>query len=89
MLNEHEHVIDVICWAPPEAAKVIQMAMYNIMNQSVFSQSIAQQEDSGLLNDNDGKMDELEFHNVEVKDATTTVDEEQNMNSKLTTKERI
>ena len=23
VLNEHEHVIDVICWAPAEAAKTI------------------------------------------------------------------
>jgi hypothetical protein len=37
-------VIDVICWATLEAAKVIQMSIYNAQNQfgsSIFSASIA------------------------------------------------
>jgi len=47
-------VIDCIVWAPLEAAKTIQMATYNEhANLSVFSASIAQQEESGLLNDKD------------------------------------
>jgi hypothetical protein len=48
-------------WAPLEAAKTIQMATYNehanlnayTRASSVFSASIAAQEDSGLLNDKD------------------------------------
>ena len=90
VLTEHEHVIDVICWAPLEAAKVIQTSMYNAQNQfssSVFSQSIAQQEDSGLLNDNDGKTDEADFMAVEVKEGAGAGEEE--AGTRLTTKQRI
>lgn len=29
VLNEHEHVIDCVKWAPPEACKIIDQADYN------------------------------------------------------------
>lgn len=54
----------------------------------MFSQSIAQQEDSGLLNDNDGKAEDLEYMAVEVKEGATAGEEEASA-TRLTTKQRI
>lgn len=37
VLNEHEHVIDCVKWAPPEACKIIDQADYNKNQLSMLS----------------------------------------------------
>ena len=37
VLNEHEHVIDCVKWAPPEACNVIDHADYNKNQLSMLS----------------------------------------------------
>ena len=51
MLSGHDHVIDCIAWATPDAARTIEGANYNAHHGNSF---IENAESGGLLNDENG-----------------------------------
>ena len=94
VLSEHEHVIDCIAWAPSEANKIIELAPYN--NGMVGDQNNQETED-GAEGEENGRQSTVGIDDMDgstpsgaaAAAADNNDDTRANLNTRMTTKERI
>ena len=84
VLSDHEHIIDCIMWAPPEACKTIENAGYN----SGLSGAVDEQ-DENADGDGGGEQDLQTNASSAAAAADNGDDTRATINTRMTTKERI
>lgn len=86
VLNEHEHIIDCIMFAPPEANKTIENANYN---NGMAAGGGDDQNDEGADGDGGDKETDQSMVTSAAGDTVNGDDTRATLNSRMTTKERI